>query len=290
MSTKIFNGYKIEGSLSAYEMMNLLNSLSEDCTEICKSIYNKEVSKLASMYLDTKIIFGEEAANKSILTEYEYKPSFNGSTLYSCVRDLIEKHSKSHSIFQCDFDFKCDVKLFPLHNKILFLLYAEKKEYLSLFGGEGEKVEEDLSCKYSIISPYIYYNNTDKPETLTEEEWDLRRREWDEALKNDENGLKFSLAKVPYIFNMDLVLKDIENRYEDRIYVLSKEKLNKSFFYDNNDRLKDMSIGEQVEFYNNYIKSEDYIKKLKNVKIEIENNLPKSYTRDDLKSIKIFNK
>lgn len=290
MSTKIFNGYKIEGTLSAFEMMNLLHSLSKDCTEICKSIYNKEVSKLASMYLDSKIIFGEEVANECILREYEYTPSFYRNNLYSCVRDLIEKHSKSNSVFQSTFDFKCEVKLFPLHDKILFLLYTEKQEYLNLFGGEDEMGREFDSCKYPIISPYIYYNNTDKPETLTEEEWDIRRREWDEALKNDENGLKFSLAKVPYAYNVDLVLEDIENRYEDRIDILSKEKLDKIFFNDNNDRLKEMSMSEQVKFYNDYSKSEDYIERLKNIKVEMKNNLPKSYSRDDLMNIKIFKK
>lgn len=74
MSTKIFNGYKIEKELSAFELSELLNDMSNDFQEICKDLYHNEVAKLASKYLDFKTTFGEEEANGIIKDEYDYTP------------------------------------------------------------------------------------------------------------------------------------------------------------------------------------------------------------------------
>lgn len=82
----------------------------------------------------------------------------------------------------------------------------------------------------------------------------------------------------------------MENRYDDRIDMLSRYKMDKSFFYDNNDKLKGMSMSEQVKFYDTYNKSKDYIKKLQETRIEMMNQIPKTYSYDDLMNIKIYKK
>lgn len=292
MSTKIYNGYKIDGAMSAYEMMDLLRNLSDDCTELCKKLYDKEVAKLASLYLDTYAVFGEEKASEEVLDEYHYDsaPLFKVGDLYLFVRDLVEQHSKSNSIFHTDFDFKCEVKLFPLEDKTLFILYTEKSEYLSLINGDYNNELECKANKCNAISPYEYYNNADKPNEITEEDWDLRRNEWNKALGKDENGLRFTLAKIPYTYNIDMVIKYIEDRYEERLDLMSRNKVSREFLIAHKEEFKDMDVSEQIKNYERYKKSEDYKIGLDEAKLELRNIIPSSYSFEDLKRIKIYSK
>lgn len=178
MSTKIFNGYKIEGNLSANGLMNLMIKLNKDCQNICNELYHEEVAKFVSLCLDTKLIFGENEMNNEVSFKYKYTPSKWATDLSDYIEELIEQHESSNERNQNHFDFKCRVKLLPIKSKTLFLLYTEKKEYLTLFGYIDKEDIEHCSDKHPKISPYIYYNNSDKPIHLSDDDWNIRKEEW----------------------------------------------------------------------------------------------------------------
>lgn len=229
MSTKIFNGYKIEGNLSANGLMNLMIKLNKDCQNICNDLFHEEVAKFVSLCLDTKLIFGEDDMNNEVYLKYSYIPSKRATSLFLYITELVKQHGDSNEKNQNCFDFKCKVKLLPIKDKTLFLLYAEKNEYLDLFGYTDKEDIEYNSKKYPKISPYMYYNNSDKPKHISNEEWDIRREEWNEALRNNENGFIYNLTTTPCIFNIDTVIEKIEDMYEKRVNKLVNNKINDSF-------------------------------------------------------------
>lgn len=244
MSTKIFNGYKIDKKMSAYSLMNLMVKLSKDCQEICNDLYHEEVAKFISLCLDTKLVFDEDEMNCAVYSKYKYSPSEFADSLYFYIEELVEQHSNSNERFQDAFDFKCSLKLLPIKNKTLFLLYTQKKEYEKLFGYTDDKDIEYSSEKYPQITPYMYYNNSDAPQHLSNDEWDNRREEWNKALRKDENGLKYDLVKTPYMYNTNILIEKIELMYEERLNKLAFEKVKDVFHDENNHLIKDNNIND----------------------------------------------
>lgn len=67
-------------------------------------------------------------------------------------------------------------------NKTLFLVYGSLLEDYFNELLDSEDPDDIAFVKKYGIEEYMYYNNTDRPDVLTEEEWDLRRQDWDYAL------------------------------------------------------------------------------------------------------------
>lgn len=288
MSTKIFNGYKIEKEMSVFELTELLNNMSKDFQEICKDLYHKEVARLASKYLDYKIVFGEDEANEYIKSEYDYTPKTNNDNLFLCVHNLVNRDCNSKERIHSDFDFKCEFKLLPIKNKTLFLLYTTKKEYKELLDNCDENGLEIPSIRYPLISSYIYYNNTDKPGIISEKNWDIRREDWDNALKNNEKGLIYSLTEAPYAYNTDILSEKIKNMYDKRINCLAKHKLEKDFFKENKHLTSKDDILAYFKVYSKYVKTDKYKIELDNLIKEFKLKVAKTYNKEDFKDIKLY--
>lgn len=287
MSTKIFNGYKIDKDMSANELMNLIIELNKNCQDICNDIYNKEVAKFVSLCLDTKLIFGEDEMNDEVYFKYSYSPTTKSNHLFIHIRELVKQHSNSNERNQSSFDFKCRVKLLPTEDKTLFLLYTQKEEYLKLFGYTDKEGVEYSSEIYPNISPYMYYNNTDKPKHISCDEWDIRRDDWDDALRNNEKGFIYDLTTTPSVFNIELVNKHLANMYEERIDRLVSDKLN-SIFNDRYDRFMcDDDVSKYIKEFKLYQESDEYKEKFKEIKADIEKILPKTYSKEEFNQIKL---
>lgn len=289
MSTKIFNGYKIDSNMSAYSLINLMNKLNKDCQDICNDLYHTEVAKFVSLCLDTKLIFGEDEMNNETSFKYKYKPSKWATDLSDYIDELVEQHESSNERNQNHFDFKCKVKLLPIKDKTLFLLYAEKNEYLDLFGYTDKEDIEYNSKKYPKISPYMYYNNSDKPKHISNEEWDIRREEWDEALRNNENGFIYNLTTTPSILNIDIVIKKIEDMHEKRVDRLVNSKINDLFNEKYKSLITEGGISKYLKELELYRKSDTYKNEFNSIKKEIIKIVPKTYSKEDLKNIKLKN-
>lgn len=70
-------------------------------------------------------------------------------------------------------DFEMQFCLFPDGEDILGMPFCEHSDWLDLWMGKP------------IPQPYGYWNNADKPESVSEEEWTLRNERWDRALERD---------------------------------------------------------------------------------------------------------
>lgn len=287
MSMKIYNGYQINEKLSAYSLMHLMVKISKDCKEICQQLYHHEIAKFASLCLDTKFILGADKMNDEVYSIYKYRPSKSTHDLFFYIQELVEQHSNSKSILQDSFDFKCQVKLIPIKEKTLFLLYTEKQEYKDLFGYIDSDGIEHSSKTYPNISPYIYYNNTDKPMNISENEWNIRRKEWDKALKNNENGFIYTLTATPFFYNVEVVIDEIETMYEERIDRLAYNKAREIFYKENKHLIDKNDFNKYLTAFIDYSKSNTYKHDLELLREEIKKKLPKRYMKEDLKGLNL---
>ena len=83
--------------------------------------------------------------------------------------------------------FLTNLCLFPLEDKILAMFFSQ------------QNIFRDVWESFDQVEEYCYWNNTDKPEDISYEDWKIRGRDWDKALDYSsipsESGLIVELAK-----------------------------------------------------------------------------------------------
>ena len=174
MSTKIYNGYRFDKDYSLRELDNLLMQLKKEVQNVANKEYSKQILNELLYIYDCKCFFGEEIAKKRMNEYCDKEPSEISwiNFLYNIGFYVDEKCKESKISSKRDFkyDFSCEMHIMPTSNKLLFTLYAEKDIF-----------KEIVESK-PFISEYMYQNQTDKPDCISDEEWDERKKDWEEAI------------------------------------------------------------------------------------------------------------
>jgi len=154
MSTKIHNGYLLP-SMSAHELNKFCNAFRDKIQNIMKEMYKKQLVSIAIEIIDRK------AMGIHIPKEY-VKHIILKNPLCIAYHTIQDNHSniKKTGIRNGRFDYWCDLALIPMKDKIFCIFYSERLKYLRLW--EKEK----------LVTPYPYWNNYDRPDDVSEEEWD----------------------------------------------------------------------------------------------------------------------
>lgn len=174
MSTKIYNGYRFDKDYSLRELDTLLMELKKEIQKVANKEYCKRILDELLYVYDCKCFFGEEIAKKR-MNEYCKKEPEKLSwlnVLYDIgfyVDDKI-KESKVSGKRSLQYDFGCEIHIMPTKDKLLFTLYVEKEEF-----------KEIIESKPFVLE-YMYQNQTDKPDDISDEEWEERAKDWDEAI------------------------------------------------------------------------------------------------------------
>lgn len=200
MSTKIYNGKKINKELinNIDKFSLLFSKLKEEALkELEKNIY-KEIDLIIH-----RIIFNFLIENK--VEEF----------IDSYLIDIIDRPKKDFDIENISFfDFIIESNIKNKISEYYFhrlFLYEANKKYLC------SEVENEIKINYSKykFKNYEYYNNTDKPESVTENEWSKRKKDWDIAL-----------SKNPLI--VDIISdNEVLNVFKHVINVIRNKDLNK---------------------------------------------------------------
>lgn len=108
--------------------------------------------------------------NKRILHEYitDYSQCDTHSlvrTLYARMTEL--KNSTRRTLSDMDIFYDVQIMRGPEDNTIVFKVFSECRDYT-------EALETQDWC-----SDFSYWNNTDKDDDVTEEEWEHRKKYWD---------------------------------------------------------------------------------------------------------------
>lgn len=253
MSTKIYNGYYSDLSLD-----KLLLKFKEEVKRFedikLKHFSKVLVGKSIEIY-DTKLSKGESCDINDTIGE-----------LYDKYQNEIND-SKKNNLRVSNVDFSASCCLFPCGRKTLILFYSDNNSILELWD----------SLDY--IHEYHYQNQTDRPNNITNREWNLRRKNWNKVLGGDGWGIPahngyvftFTFIDAPFYYDLKIDFKDYITSDTIRANYLLHNK-----FVD--EKYKIIKNNEGYEFKtSDYFKIMDEWKEWKNTeeyKTEIEKIIP----------------
>lgn len=191
MSTKIYNAYKFTHNYSMYELNQIFDSLRTEIKEICnRDILQKVIEKTLYFY-NFKQTNGDVLVNEMVVnTDPKNNPDSKDCYIHSIwkavqedkwaavygdvymrIIDEISKDAKSP--FRGNYDYRCTLQIIPMKTKTLAMYFGNP-----------------MLCKYLESRPdffvdYHYQNQTDRPESISENLWNLREKDWEKAIGPD---------------------------------------------------------------------------------------------------------
>ena len=163
--------------------------------------------------------------------------------------------------------------------------------YLYLFS-EDREISKMLLKEIENIEEFGYWNNTDKPDSVTESHWEKRKKIWDELLTS--YSFEKSGFSTFYFFESLEFLKNIDYTY-NIFKNINYEKRKKDYVEMKTVSLVDKEKnGDTYETFkmSTYLKSRNEVKNGKHKEIEekMANHFEENYikvTEDNFKTIKI---
>lgn len=148
MSTKLYNGIIIDTDKNVFQ-------LSKDIRETCEKVFEELNLEYTSNLL------------KRVYAEYVSEKIKDDAAIleHGLYIKALEKHKEdAKDEFNRNF-LLCDVSIFsPLEDgRMLGYVFANKSEYY------------DAVLELDGIREFAYWNNTDQPDNVTDDEWDERR-------------------------------------------------------------------------------------------------------------------
>ncbi len=197
MSTKIYNGYKFDKDYSLRELDNLLTGVRKPIrVQVLKDFFGQILREFVFVY-DCYCTFGEDAVVKRMknFENVEVKTPIKWSVIFFEIANFFEhkKNEAEKSSYRNPFfDFTCEVHILPIKDKILFLYYGEKREL------------QEILESFPFVQEYIFQNQTDKPDEISDEEWEQREKDWEDAIidyvpANHGFTVKLAPAYIPFI-------------------------------------------------------------------------------------------
>lgn len=169
MSKKIYDAFRINCSIQ--ELHDLLSEFQELVNEAAVEIAHERYSDLLASHEYSSIANQLGIEQQSPLKNF-MKDGFSLlSGLYFKVWDAEQKIKKT-GMSMPQFDFSCEVVVYPYQNQFLLKFFSSQKRYL------------DILRTNSKFREYEYWNNTDKPLHVSQEEWDQRAAVWDEVTQD----------------------------------------------------------------------------------------------------------
>lgn len=184
MSTKIYDGLRMTDIPTLNVLRTRIQKLRIQAYEIIERLVLRRVAENCSKYVD-QIALGEKV---SALTS-----SYDMSIVGTVINTVEERHMAVEKTKrrdpECDFHF--EICIIPIKDKVLILPYTEQIELMNLIKNQ----------KY--IKSYGYWNNTDPDDEVSDEEWEQREEDWNDALPGigipSENGFTVQLHP-PYLY------------------------------------------------------------------------------------------
>lgn len=169
MSTKIFDAFRIVCSME--ELHGLLSEYQEYVNEAAVELTHECYTNLLAVH-ECNLIKQKIGMEYSSPLKNYLKDSFSLLTaLYYKVMDAEEKIKKSNQSIP-QFDFTCEVVIYPFQGQFLLKFFTSQKAYL------------DILKTNSRFREYDYWDNSDKPNYVSEMEWLQRAEVWNEVTQD----------------------------------------------------------------------------------------------------------
>lgn len=258
MSTKIYNGLRIK-YMTMQELIPFSKELRAQLEPIAKEEFLKSYTKMleeAIVFIQTGVQIDSCIHNYNELSALE-NPTFKdvNRVIDKEIRQFIKTNKSATTITESvsAFDFDTSLCVFPLSRKILSVPICNNERLMNALL-ENEN-----------ITAYGYWNNTDKPDNVSNREWNTRKSDWDKALPGigvlRENGFIFDLIDTmwdayDFVYNVETIypfLTDV-NTLISRV---AKSKLLSEKY---NEFRKEESANESYPGMRTYFKARDYVR------------------------------
>lgn len=179
MSTKIYSAYKLKEGINLMQLMEINYQIKEQ-------IISDFVSRI-SITLAVKV---DKIINKSEKSEL---------ALYLRLYDELATKLKDKPIEQAKI-------MYIPHNNDIFAMFFGSYHY------------ERLIMQNENFSDYHYQNQTDQPEDISDEEWEQRKKDWDEAIGPDyipvNHGMLFTFLDFESYDVEKKMIQEFDNAME----------------------------------------------------------------------------
>ena len=245
MSIKIYDGFKLP-EMSSFELLNFCHKFRDDVVEMLEIRTHQYVATQSCKFIDRNQFNLHQLTNEEFerLLKY-YDAKINPISLsMDRLRDDLRLDIQDRKIYP-DI-FHCNISIHPLEDKTLIMLFADP-EYATILKN------------YPEIEEYGYWNNCDKPDKCSEEEWQQRKQDWDDALNNfgvpREEGFVFDpICHLPRID--DEILLDSDPGVEARSKSIVRDLMYKVYFdnlYPDPNEHKNLRPSDYVSCYNDFV-------------------------------------
>ena len=207
MSTTIYRGKRLQ-DMSVYQLNQFYKKLRSELVPAAKREYYKLVVKVSQeiyVYLMTGEYPGHYHIDLKKIDEKSVELRADANAILEHAREFVNQMvtQTSQAVFAYDSeseaDFDVSIVVIPIHDKTLAMPYADHDVLYKLLTNRPE------------ITEYAYWNNTDHPEDISDDEWEHRKVDWDEALPNI--GIPKNNGMVLHI--VDAVSDILEHHYID---------------------------------------------------------------------------
>lgn len=270
MSTKIYDAFRIV--CSPEELHDLLSEYQEFVNEAAVELTHECYTNLLAVHECNMVKEKIGMNSSSPLKNYQKKDFSLLTALYYKVMDAEEKIKKT-GLNMPQFDFGCEVVVYPFQGQFLLKFFTSQKAYL------------DILKTNSRFREYEYWNNTDKPNYVSEAEWLQRSEVWDEVTKDmtwAQSGYTRQIytGLKPLMPNKLIELMNKRYPKEKRLEIFAQTILEERLVEDPDWKNKKMY--EVIHFG----KPEEAKPILELIKQEIEEFLVEEYTAEMLSQIK----
>jgi len=209
MSTKIYNGIIFKGS-SAKDAAEDIQQIKRLCIEHQKRRLGFDISFLANELLDSIALGGDDTLYGKSAAE----------VALASIQDELQEVANT-GLRNPTLDTECTAILFENRGDCLGMVFTESNEMRELF------------LNHPNIEEFYYWDNTDHPDGMSEEDWSEREMRWREAIGPDwvpaNHGETIEVTALIPQYKLDEI-QLVEIGFDSRVCSRVKDKVAKEHF------------------------------------------------------------
>lgn len=222
MSTKIHNGSIVHKTFM--DTYPLIEHFRKKVQMMAQEKINTEAVKLATGFYDLHTMG---------LDKEKTSPILRAMWLINDAQNEIERTNRRNP----QFDMSCELLVFLEKNRTLVIVESEQRQFL------------DFWLSIPSVNEYMYFNNTDKPDKISEKDWDKRYDDWMQFLDRKDGaffpapGLTVKCVNVTLPCSMDRddlrpLIPDFEKRVEMIAMELVYDIVEKELIAQHGDKIR----------------------------------------------------
>ena len=141
----------------------------------------------------------------------QFPPGSNGHSSESSPRLWAWDYVNQWARYSEQTDLAMEVRN-DCHIEVTLALFPYGGHTLLIPYGDCDMIR--LLCDFPELKDFSYWNNTDRPENVSEQEWNIRKSAWDQVNVPEKDGFLYRLLNIRQIPGRLLTASDLEQYLE----------------------------------------------------------------------------